>query len=75
MVPVEIPNKVQKQLNLVFEKLDIDFCTYDLLYKDKKYYLVDVNPMGVCTDIYKFGNFNLPEIIFNNILNFDAWKV
>ena len=59
-VPFELPNQVKEKLATIAEKLDLKFCSFDLIYSKKnEYVFIEVNPEGVIDWVSRYGNFGI----------------
>lgn len=53
-IPFQLPLNIQENLQLLCQKLDINFCSIDLIFRQGEYYFLEVNPVG------QFGMTSLP---------------
>lgn len=45
-IPFELPDKLEYKINELCKRLDINFCSIDLIYNGLDYYLLEINPVG-----------------------------
>lgn len=67
-VPFNLPESIKDKLLKLAKKLELKFCSFDLIYTtDGKYVFIEVNPEGVVDWVSAYGNFGIEKIIANKI--------
>ena len=46
MIPFDLPLEIEKKLELLCNKLNLNFCSIDLLFSKGEYYFLEINPVG-----------------------------
>jgi ATP-GRASP peptide maturase of grasp-with-spasm system len=59
-VPFNIPQELKDQLKLLTKKLSLQYCSIDFVYgTDKKFYFLEINPIGQFGFLSYAGNYDL----------------
>lgn len=69
-IPFEIPNELKLKLQKLISNLKLKYCSVDLIYgEDKKFYFLEINPIGQFGNVSYHGNYFLEKKIAENIYN------
>ncbi len=69
-IPFKLPEEIEEKLLKVALKLKLQFCSFDLIYSDKREYIfIEVNPEGVIDWVSFYGNFGIEEKIAKKIMD------
>lgn len=68
-VPFGLPYSIRTKLSSLIKKLDINCGTIDIIYHNRKYYFLEINPVGQFEDVSYYGNYNLERIIADELIN------
>ncbi|MBK9257956.1 MAG: hypothetical protein IPM42_21075 [Saprospiraceae bacterium] len=66
---INLPQKLKKNLLNLFKDMNLKFCTFDMIVKNNKYYMLDINPCGKFGFLSTKGNFNIEFKISELLLN------
>lgn len=59
-IPFKIPLDVEMKLQNLIDDLSLGYCSIDLIYgKDKKFYFLEINPIGQFGNVSYYGNYFL----------------
>lgn len=70
-IPHKLPIKIEKQLNKLMIKLNLDCSSIDLIFDGNNYYFLEVNPIGQFGMVSYPCNYQLEKIVANYLLGND----
>ncbi|MFI3297751.1 MAG: hypothetical protein R3Y59_09030 [bacterium] len=74
--PYQLPEEINKKIILLFEKLDLNIGSLDLLVTpDGDYYLLEVNPVGQISGYSRRCGFNIEKEIALKLIEIDERKL
>ena len=59
MIPFKLPNKILSKLKMVFKNLNLNYGSADLMYFNKDFYFLEINPSGQVSFVNEACNFYL----------------
>lgn len=68
IVPYQLPNEIEDKLQKVFEKLDLNTGSVDMIYGQGKYFFLEINPVGQFGMIGEPCNYYLENEIVNDLI-------
>lgn len=69
-IPFKLPDNIEKKLLVLADKLELKFCSFDLIYStEEEYIFIEVNPEGVIDWVSFYGNFGIEQKIAKKIIN------
>lgn len=72
VVPYKLPINIEEKLILLFEKLEINSGSIDLIYGiDHKYYFLEINPIGQFNQVSFPCNYHLEKIICKYLIDLE----
>ncbi|WP_460220034.1 grasp-with-spasm system ATP-grasp peptide maturase [Psychroserpens sp. MEBiC05023] len=70
-VPFKLPFEIEKKLNLLMKKLNINCGSIDIIVTPKdEYYFLELNPIGQFGMVSKPCNYNLEKILTDELINY-----
>lgn len=77
LIPIQIPNKLERKISKLMNDLNLKIASCDILYSitNNEYYLLEINPNTYYSWISKKCNYQIEQEIANLIIKTDAKKV
>lgn len=71
-IPIEIPIEIKNKLTKLMKVLDYNFGCIDMIYHNKEYYFLEINPVGQFGVLSEKCGYNLEKVIAEKIVS--KWK-